>query len=306
MNKKQRVSFGLDCTVNELNNLPYVSGFYYIKWRVIGAAGKKVADKVTEVANAASKGVAGAIGGARGVTPRAIVKDHSVSWNCPLRNLSSNSLDPILDPPTPTSPNATIDLLIAKDKDGTLTTCDLLLTVKQEANGGRTADTIGTVTIHLSELARQSSPISKRYLLQDSKVNATLTVTIAMRLAKPSAGQEFHAPNHSSSTLKHSISIEAIHNLFSHEAQKQKEVEHFRSTGQLLDSFNTLENVHEVYDKTKSLSISSRLAGRNKEIGATDAVNMSFYDDSFDDEIVERLFAEAVKNHLPRGPVCNL
>ncbi|RKO95701.1 hypothetical protein CAUPRSCDRAFT_12601, partial [Caulochytrium protostelioides] len=58
--KHRKVQFDVVCTIYELAGVPYVSGSYYIKWRL-------------------KQG-----GTARGFTTRASVKDHVVKWDVPL------------------------------------------------------------------------------------------------------------------------------------------------------------------------------------------------------------------------------
>ncbi|KAJ3216696.1 hypothetical protein HDU67_009128 [Dinochytrium kinnereticum] len=53
---RKKVVFQADCHLLDLVNLPYVSGFYFAKWKLKGT-------------------------NARGVTQRATVKDHTVVWN---------------------------------------------------------------------------------------------------------------------------------------------------------------------------------------------------------------------------------
>ncbi|KAI8618545.1 N-terminal C2 in EEIG1 and EHBP1 proteins-domain-containing protein [Chytriomyces sp. MP71] len=187
--RRARLYFSCDAIVHELNSLPYVSGFYFIKWKVISGAAVSTAD------GGGGASAAGAVaGGGRDwrVTHRATVRNHTVAWNAPLL--------------TGDADHAGLELSIGTDRDGVLLPCELLLVIKQEANGGRTAETVGSVVINLSELAAFSSPTTRRFLLQEAKVNATLKVSIAMKQTK-GAVSDFKIPKPSS---KNGNIIEAI------------------------------------------------------------------------------------------------
>ncbi|KAJ3073427.1 hypothetical protein HDU98_001548 [Podochytrium sp. JEL0797] len=229
LGKKTRVTFALECIVNELSNLPYVSGFYYIKWRVYaaGSAGNTAASAATGVS------------GTRGVTYRATVRDHTgalfdvepgvmVVWNAHLSTASTTALEPTTSTASPsdttTSPAGHIEVVISTDKEGTLLPCELVLVIKQELNGGRGAETVGSVTINLSPLVSPHGgavvPVVKRYLLQEAKVNSTLKVTIALKLIK-GLPTDFHVPQPAPGT-SNIISIEAIRDMFSADGYRRR------------------------------------------------------------------------------------
>ncbi|RHZ44755.1 hypothetical protein Glove_709g20 [Diversispora epigaea] len=88
-------------------------------------------------------------------TERSPIKDHSVFWNYKLRN--------------------TIQLVIGKD--GYLMPCELRLTIKQELSGVKEINNIGRLSLNISEYVGSNS-MTRRYLLQDSKINSTLKLTI--------------------------------------------------------------------------------------------------------------------------------
>ncbi|RKP09617.1 N-terminal C2 in EEIG1 and EHBP1 proteins-domain-containing protein [Thamnocephalis sphaerospora] len=93
-----------------------------------------------------------------GATERAPIHDHRVTWNSTV--------------------TGTYSLVIAKD--GMLMPCTLRLRVCHALVGGLDTETIGVLRLNLAEyvgLARAS----RHYLLQDSKVNATLVLSISLR-----------------------------------------------------------------------------------------------------------------------------
>lgn len=104
----------------------------------------------------------------RGRTPKCPIKDHKVLWDY----------------------NKTQPVRLVMDKTNLLTECLIHLEVVQEYNsgiGGR-ADKIllGTVSLNLSEYVEIQGDdgeegITRRYLMQESKINSTLRVGIAMK-----------------------------------------------------------------------------------------------------------------------------
>ncbi|RIB15778.1 N-terminal C2 in EEIG1 and EHBP1 proteins-domain-containing protein [Gigaspora rosea] len=94
----------------------------------------------------------------RDVTRRVEIKNHSVIWDYKLLNSTK--------------------LIIGKD--GYLMPCELRLSVKQELNGGKEINSIGKLSLNISEYVGLST-VTRRYLLQDSKINSTLKLTINMK-----------------------------------------------------------------------------------------------------------------------------
>ncbi|KAJ3415010.1 hypothetical protein HDV05_005655 [Chytridiales sp. JEL 0842] len=161
----ERVTFAVQCQLVDLVNLPYVSGYYYTKWKVRGTS-------------------------FRGVTARSTVIDHTVSWNASFE----------------------FDTTISIGKDNVLLPAELILYVKQEVNGGRSSEDIGMVTINLAEFAGSRST-SKRFLLQQARVNSIVKVVINMRLIK---GDPMYIVPQGG---KNEISIEGIRNIFATDEQ---------------------------------------------------------------------------------------
>jgi hypothetical protein len=60
--------------------------------------------------------------------------------------------------------------------------CELSFQMKQEVNGGRPEE-IGSLTINLSEFANTPNVI-KRFLLQNSKINSVMRLTLNLTLIK--------------------------------------------------------------------------------------------------------------------------
>ncbi|CAG8713466.1 25013_t:CDS:2 [Dentiscutata erythropus] len=91
----------------------------------------------------------------RDVTRRVEIKDHSVIWDYKLQNSTK--------------------LIIGKD--GFLMPCELRLT---ELNGGKEINNVGKLSLNISEYVGLNT-VTRRYLLQDSKINSTLKLTINMK-----------------------------------------------------------------------------------------------------------------------------
>ncbi|KAI9352512.1 EEIG1/EHBP1 N-terminal domain-containing protein, partial [Zopfochytrium polystomum] len=129
----QKLVFQVECVILDLINIPYVSGFYFAKWRLRSS-------------------------GAKGLTQRATVSDHVVTWNS----------------------SAVFEAGMYVGKDNVLQQCELQI---QEVNGGKSSEDVGSAVINLAECAG-SRTTSRRLLLQDSRVNSVLRVTVNMKLLK--------------------------------------------------------------------------------------------------------------------------
>ncbi|KAI8917583.1 EEIG1/EHBP1 N-terminal domain-containing protein, partial [Powellomyces hirtus] len=135
--KSRKVKFEASCFVHDLSNLPYVSGLYFVKWKLKNG------------------------GSFEGSTAKAVVKDHTVTWDISFR----------------------FEPQMVIGKDGVLQPCELVLFVKQTVNAGKSTEDVGMITINLAEYANSKSTC-RRYLLQESRVNSILKVTIGMKLTK--------------------------------------------------------------------------------------------------------------------------
>ncbi|KAI9096138.1 N-terminal C2 in EEIG1 and EHBP1 proteins-domain-containing protein [Phlyctochytrium arcticum] len=135
VSKARKVKFEVYCHVHDLTNLPYVSGLYYVKWKL-------------------KQG-----GSSEGTTAKCVVKDHTVNWDASFR------LEPTM--------------IIGKD--GVLLPCELTLYVRQLV--GRSSEDVGRVSINLAEYAASRSK-SKRFLLQESRLNSIIRVALEVRQIK--------------------------------------------------------------------------------------------------------------------------
>jgi N-terminal C2 in EEIG1 and EHBP1 proteins len=77
----------------------------------------------------------------------------------------------------------TFDVTMVLGKDGILQSSEIQFTIKQEIDGGRTSDSLGTLIINLAEHTYEHKPAG-RHLLQKAKLNALLKVDIQMNLVK--------------------------------------------------------------------------------------------------------------------------
>ncbi|KAI8999794.1 EEIG1/EHBP1 N-terminal domain-containing protein, partial [Gaertneriomyces semiglobifer] len=133
--KSRKVKFEATCVFEDLTNLPYVSGLYFIKWKIKN--------------------------GSSGTSAKSTVKDHVVTWQSQFRT----------------------DVTMVIGKDGVLQPCELVILVKQVVNAGKSSEDVGMVSINLAEFAASPSS-SRRYLLQESRVNSILRLTVNMKLLK--------------------------------------------------------------------------------------------------------------------------
>eukprot|EP00158_Paraphelidium_tribonemae_P008577 Partr_v1_DN28616_c3_g1_i2_m49407 putative Conserved hypothetical protein len=94
----------------------------------------------------------------RGQTQSIPIIDHTVTWN--------NEF--------------TTKALMVIGKDSVLTPCDLSINIKKEANAGKKPESIGKVRLDLAEFAGTKFN-SREYLLQQSKMNSTLRISVILR-----------------------------------------------------------------------------------------------------------------------------
>ncbi|OZJ05186.1 hypothetical protein BZG36_02429 [Bifiguratus adelaidae] len=92
-----------------------------------------------------------------GFINRAPLRDHNVVWNQPFESIVSGYVE----------------------KEGTLAPIEFRLDIIQELNGGRETSSIGILVLNLSEYLNNGS-VTRRYLLQESKINSTLKITITV------------------------------------------------------------------------------------------------------------------------------
>ncbi|KAL6233430.1 hypothetical protein BDW75DRAFT_215304 [Aspergillus navahoensis] len=140
--KNRRPRFELVLRIIDLNNIPLVSGTAYIKWRLPSA-------------NANDH---------HGATDKALILDHKASWNY----------------------EKTLQVRITIDRDQTLHECEIQFDVIQEFSSGGHGEKnlLGRVKLNLAEYVDKSDDeegIVRRYLMQDSKINSTLKIGIALQ-----------------------------------------------------------------------------------------------------------------------------
>lgn len=131
----------------DLNNVPLVNGASFIKWHLSHSAAAEH----------------------RGRTESCPVRDHKVTYNYDI----------------------SIPIRLTVDKNGMLQESFIEFEVIQEyAGAGRERITLGHVKLNLAEYVEQSDMppaagddpgVTRRYLMQDSKINSTLKLGIYMR-----------------------------------------------------------------------------------------------------------------------------
>ncbi|TAQ85529.1 hypothetical protein B7494_g6129 [Chlorociboria aeruginascens] len=145
--KARKPKFDLILKINELNNVPLVSGTCYIKWHLPSSIAAEH----------------------RGRTDKAPIKEHKVFFEY----------------------ERTISVRLLIDKNNNLQECLINFEVVQDySNGGRGEKiTLGYITLNLAEYVEPSEAggpdgeegVTRRYLMQDSKINSTLKIGIAMK-----------------------------------------------------------------------------------------------------------------------------
>ncbi|KAG9299573.1 hypothetical protein G9A89_020744 [Geosiphon pyriformis] len=141
----RKVDFQIDILIEDLANVPLLTGLFYVKWNM------KCPEKTS------------------GATERAPIKDYSVFWNYKLSNAAQ----------------------LVVGKDGMLMPCEFRVNIKQELNGGKVINKIGSLSLNLAEYVG-SGKTTRKYLLQNSKINSTLKLTIDMK--KTFGDVEFKVP----------------------------------------------------------------------------------------------------------------
>lgn len=135
--KQKSVTFQVTTTIHDITNVPYVSGLYFIKWKLRNG------------------------GSAAGLTHRVPINQYHIVFE------------------TTFQVTATIPI----GKDGVLSPCHLYLVVKQQLDEDTVAEKIGICLINLAECAG-SRTSDRKFLLEDSKINATIKISIDMKQIK--------------------------------------------------------------------------------------------------------------------------
>lgn len=168
VSKSRKVRFNFTLRILDLNNVPLVSGTSFIKWHLPSSTAAEH----------------------RGRTPKNAIKDHRVLYDY----------------------EKTLPVRLTVGKDGMLQEVSVHLEVVQEYSAGGKAERIslGRMSLNLAEyveaseqLASPTSPggagheggeagVVRRYLMQESKINSTLKLGIAMKYVEGT--REYYAP----------------------------------------------------------------------------------------------------------------
>ncbi|KAJ1820488.1 hypothetical protein LPJ56_003427, partial [Coemansia sp. RSA 2599] len=136
-------TFQVQLRIEDLNNVPPLSGVFYAKWKCQDHSG---------------------------TSPRVPVVNQEVRWSHAVKK--------------------TVDVPISKD--GVLTPCELKVAIKQVREVYSHVRTkVGSLTVNLSEYARLSGS-SRRYFLQECKLNCTLKLSILV--SQQSGPESFDVP----------------------------------------------------------------------------------------------------------------
>ncbi|KAE8391332.1 mitochondrial inner-membrane-bound regulator-domain-containing protein [Aspergillus alliaceus] len=127
----------------DLNNVPLVNGTAFVKWRLPSSSSAEH----------------------HGHTDKAVIIDHRAYWNY----------------------EKTLQVRLTIDRNQSLHDCEIHFEIIQEFEtgaGGDTKNFLGRIRLNLAEYVDKSDEdegIVRRYLMQDSKVNSTLKIGVAMR-----------------------------------------------------------------------------------------------------------------------------
>lgn len=141
--KNRRPRFELSLRIIDLNNVPLVNGTAFVKWRLPSSSSAEH----------------------HGHTDKAVIIDHRAYWNY----------------------EKTLQVRLTIDRNQSLHDCEIHFEIIQEFEtgaGGDTKNFLGRIRLNLAEYVDKSDEdegIVRRYLMQDSKVNSTLKIGVAMR-----------------------------------------------------------------------------------------------------------------------------
>ncbi|PSK34071.1 hypothetical protein B9Z65_8397 [Elsinoe australis] len=144
--KNRRPKFDLHFRIHDLNNVPLVSGTSLIKWHLASSTAAEH----------------------RGKTPKYTIKDHKVVYDF----------------------EKTIQVRLVIGKDGVLQESHVHFEILQEyqSSGRSERITLGTIKLNLAEYVdigqhdqADGGSITRRYLMQESKINSTLKIEISMK-----------------------------------------------------------------------------------------------------------------------------
>ncbi|KAL3461535.1 mitochondrial inner-membrane-bound regulator-domain-containing protein [Aspergillus heterothallicus] len=231
--KNRRPKFELVLRIIDLNNIPLVTGTAYIKWRLPSSSANEH----------------------HGNTDKALIIDHRASWNF----------------------ERTIQLRLTIDRDHTLHDCEIVFDVIQELSSGGHVEKslLGRVKLNLSEYVDKSDDdegIVRRYLMQDSKINSTLKIGIAVQQVE--GDRNFTTP-----PLKSAMAFGGITGVV---ASEQAEADDMGQLPLINTQSREVADMQEMYRRTLAASWTSRA------------------DDLPADKLIEGLFSGAVGGTDPR------
>lgn len=162
VSKSRRVRFELTLRIIDLNNVPLVSGTSFIKWNLPSSTAAEH----------------------RGRTQKCAIKDHRVQYEYVKQ----------------------IPVRLVVGRDGVLQECIIEFEVLQEYSSGGRGEriTLGEIHLNLAEYVdvmdlqsptdqhTEEEGITRRYLMQDSKINSTLKIGLSMRQIEGT--REYKAP----------------------------------------------------------------------------------------------------------------
>ncbi|KAI9817733.1 MAG: hypothetical protein M1826_001489 [Phylliscum demangeonii] len=213
--KHRRPKFELHLKVIDLNNVPLVSGTAYIKWHLPSSASAEH----------------------RGRTGKSIIKDHRVQWNY----------------------HKIIAVRLTVDKNQMLQESDIHFEVLQEYSSDARGERIilGHVRLNLAEYVEANTAasesereegITRRYLMQDSKINSTLKISIGLKQIE--GDKHFVAP-----PLKSAPVFGGIAGIISGEQMEQEEAGNLNPL-----NFRVSENreLQDMYRRTLAASFAAQ------------------------------------------------
>ncbi|EGC41034.1 conserved hypothetical protein [Histoplasma capsulatum var. duboisii H88] len=139
--KNRRPKFEFKLRIIDLNNIPLVVGLSYAKWHLPSSTSAEH----------------------RGQTDKAVIQDHRASWDY----------------------EKVLPVRLTVDRNQMLQECQIHFEIFQEFNTGGRGDKhlLGNVRLNLAEYVEKNEDgegVTRRYLMQDSKINGTLKVGIVM------------------------------------------------------------------------------------------------------------------------------
>ncbi|KAK5162483.1 N-terminal C2 in EEIG1 and EHBP1 proteins-domain-containing protein [Cryomyces antarcticus] len=202
--KTRRPKFELHLKIHDLNNIPLVSGTSFIKWHLPSSQAAEH----------------------RGRTDKVPIKDHRVDYGY----------------------TKTIPVRLTVDKNQTLEPCTIHFEILQEYSSAGRGEriTLGSIKINLAEYVEASEAagregeedgVTRRYLMQESKINSTLKISISMKQTE--GERNFVAP-----ALKNAPAFVGIAGILTAEAPELDDTGHVpslstksRETGELADLY---------------------------------------------------------------------